>query len=179
MDRVVAEKDLEMVMTNLVPFIPFLSKKSCKEAKAYLVNLLKEALDGQEASRARGEELKEMRLNELVELFSPANGKGVRLGAAAASPSRGGGGKKREVTPKRSRPTKEKEKRRSPLRTRRKAAEKAEQRMDQDQKGKEEEDDEQAPTELSAVKKTKKALFAWNGEEVGCGDLLGCVRSNF
>jgi hypothetical protein len=178
MEQVLAQKNLEAVLTAVVPLVPFVSGKSCDEGTKVLVSLLKEGLEGQEASSKRVMDLKKLKGKELMEFLSPAHEEGERNEEPRAK--RGSVTPKQAVKAKRPRVKKRavgadtvNEKVRSPVAPaplRRKAAEKAGLRMDQQQLG-EEEGGEEAPALLSSKKKSakknaKKALFVWDGEQV-------------
>ena len=68
-------QNLEAVMTTLLPLVSYASGSSCAKATEILVNVLREALDGQEASSKRAAELKVMDPKDLLHLLTPKNGK--------------------------------------------------------------------------------------------------------
>jgi hypothetical protein len=75
MDHLLAQHDFEVVVTSLVPLIPFMSGKSCEEGTSALVKILREVLETQEAASKRAEELKNLEPKSLVELLTPESGK--------------------------------------------------------------------------------------------------------
>jgi hypothetical protein len=90
MDHLLAQHDLEAVMTSLLPLIPFMSGKSCEDGTSALVRLLREGLEAQEAASKRADELKNLTPKTLLELFAlESNGpvEKVLLKASASSSS--------------------------------------------------------------------------------------------
>ncbi len=75
MNHLLAQHDLEAVLTSLVSLVPFLSGKSCEEGTSVLVKLLGEALEAQEAALTRAGELKKLKPKDLMVMFAPENGK--------------------------------------------------------------------------------------------------------
>jgi hypothetical protein len=76
MNRLLAQRDLEVMMTNLLPLLPVVSRKSCEAGTNMLAGLLGEALEAQEAASKRTDDLKQMNHKGLMELFTPEKGKG-------------------------------------------------------------------------------------------------------
>ena len=102
MHHLLAQHDLEVVVSNLLPLIPFVSGKSCEEGTRVLVSLLGEALEAQEAASARADELKQLKPKGLMELFTPEKGKAVAVNgnAAGAGLAKSKGQKNRPQQPK-------------------------------------------------------------------------------
>jgi hypothetical protein len=77
MNRLLAQRDLEAMMTSLAPMLPLVSRKSCEAGANVLAGLLGEALEAQEAASKRTDELKQMKPEGLMELFTPEKGNGA------------------------------------------------------------------------------------------------------
>jgi hypothetical protein len=97
MHHVLAQHDLEVVMTNLLPLLPFVSGKGCEEGTMVLVRLLGEALESQEAASKRADELKQLKPRGLMELFTPE--KGAAAGIVAKSAKSKGSKEQQERVP--------------------------------------------------------------------------------
>ncbi len=81
MNHLLAQRDLEAMMTSLSPLLPFVSRKSCEAGTSVLAGLLGEALEAQEAASKRTYDLKQLQPKGLMELFTPekANGPAVAV----------------------------------------------------------------------------------------------------
>jgi hypothetical protein len=150
-----AQQDLEVVMTALLPLVPFVDEKNSTEARKMLLEVLKQALATQRTSSKRATELKTLKPEAVMSFFSP---NAERAGAArendkkasvAATPPRKGLEKKVEAKANRAQ------------RRTRKRSESA--------KEKEEEEEEYAEpsTKKSVIRKAVQgALVVWSGDEV-------------
>jgi hypothetical protein len=74
MKRLLAQHDLEAMVTSLSPLLPLVSRKSCEAGTTVLAGLLAEALEAQEASSKRTDDLKQLQPKGLMELFTPEKG---------------------------------------------------------------------------------------------------------
>jgi hypothetical protein len=92
MKRLLAHHDLEAMMTSLTPLLPLVSRKSCEAGTTVLAGLLGEALEAQEASSKRSDDLKQLQPKGLMELFTPEKGNG----AAVKSLGQGKGQKEKQ-----------------------------------------------------------------------------------
>jgi hypothetical protein len=74
MKRLLAQHDLEAMMTSLSPLLPLVSRKGCEAGTTVLAGLLGEALEAQEAASKRSDDLKQLQPKGLMELFTPEKG---------------------------------------------------------------------------------------------------------
>jgi hypothetical protein len=75
MRQLLAQRDLEVVMTSLSPLLPLVGRKGCEEGSKVLAGLLGEALEAQEAASKRTDDLKQLQPKGLMELFTPEKGR--------------------------------------------------------------------------------------------------------
>jgi hypothetical protein len=86
MDHLLAQHDLEAVLSSLVSLVPYLTGTSCEEGTQVLVKLLGEALEAQDAALSRAGELKKLNLKDLMDMFSPEVPKASKTRLRAIKP---------------------------------------------------------------------------------------------
>jgi hypothetical protein len=184
MKRLLAQHDLEAMMTSLSPLLPLVSRKSCEAGTTVLAGLLCEALEAEEASSKRTGDLKQLQPKGLMELFTPEKGNG----AAAKGQDKGQKEKPQHPPPPPPRPRHEHEqqhgegaeavpvspknkKAQAPQKRTRKATDKAANKEGLEDEGDEEEEEVKKPKKQGmngAEKKKqsiKRAQEAWDGVE--------------
>jgi hypothetical protein len=185
MKRLLAQHDLEAMMTSLSPLLPLVSRKSCEAGTTVLAGLLGEALEAQEAASKRTDDLKQLQPKGLMALFTPEKGQKEKPQAQAPPPppprqeqqQHEGGGAGAAVPLS----AKEKEKAQAPQKRARKVSEKAANMESLEDKDDKEEEDEGGDDKVKKPKKhgtkgvekkqgkknqgVKQADGPWNGEE--------------
>jgi hypothetical protein len=186
MKRLLAQHDLEAMMTSLSPLLPLVSRKSCEAGTTVLAGLLSEALEAEEASSKRTGDLKQLQPKGLMELFTPEKGN------AAAAKSRDKGQKEKPQHPPPPPPCprhehdqqheegaaevaaaspKEKKKAQAPQKRTRKATDKAANKEGLEDEGDDEEEEVKKPKKqsMNGVEKKKQSIKraqeAWDGVE--------------
>ncbi len=157
MDRLLAQHDLEAVMTSVIPLLPFLSRKSCEEGTTALVKLLGKGLEAQQAASERVGELKNLKSKDLMTRFTPDK----RDGAGTKQKDAGSKERDKEKGDKEGEAVDRLAKKRV-----RKAG-----KMDADEGEQDQGDEPSTPVKKLATKKrkgVKKSIDpnGWNGEEV-------------
>ncbi len=144
-----AQQDLEVVMTALLPLVPFVDEKNSTEARKMLLEVLKQALDTQRTSSKRATELKTLKPEAVMSFFSP----GVERAGAACEDD-----KKASVaaTPPRKGPEKKVKAKAKP----------AQKRTRERAKDKEDEYAEPSMNRSATKKAAQRVLAVWDGEEV-------------